>query len=251
MSKDLLLLFVILSVMSFIWLGASHLETRQTLRWWSKMQIAQLWHESDRIHNGVLQKVFTVRRELELSMLNEPEVLSGKHRDWLTQIEQIHSSLEALSSRLSPPYLEESLPLAIQAMLQSWTVRYPLTLKTELPLQWINESPEHNQTLLRLLNEVLRLSLIEKLSLEVLKNTVLWVDLSSIDCHAKLTVRITYPNAKIAGAIESTLFNREKRYLNRTFECLNSGKIFYYKNDIITQWCFRWKLPKNEIDEGK
>lgn len=237
--------------MSLIWLGASYWEMRRALRWWSGRQTAQLWHESDRIHDELLQKIFIVRRELELSILNEPESQSGKYRDWLTQVEQVHSSLEALSNQLYPPYLEESLPLAIQAMLRSWTLRYPLTLNTELPLHWGSESPEHSQTLLRLLSEVLRFALLEQLSLEVLTQTLLWVRLSSTDRYAELTVRITYPDMKTAKAIESKRLSQEQRYLSRAFECLNSGRFFYCENGTITQWRFRWNLLKHEVKPEK
>ena len=110
-----------------------HAQPEQLLRWWHQHQTQWLTGEADAIRNGLLQDLFAIRRQLEL-------VTAGESAG-LATVEQLYGALERLGDRLSSPYLEESLPLALQHALNDWPAQ--LHLKVELPTRW---SPEPIET---------------------------------------------------------------------------------------------------------
>ncbi|MGB5975740.1 MAG: hypothetical protein WBG38_20610, partial [Nodosilinea sp.] len=78
----------------------------QLLRWWHRHQTRWLTGEADTIRNGLLQDLFAIRRQIEL--------VTDDETAGLATVEQLYDALEQLGNRLSSPYLEESLPLALQ-----------------------------------------------------------------------------------------------------------------------------------------
>ena len=59
----------------------------------------------------------------------------------LTTLEKFHTALNELSDHLAPPYLEDSLPLAIRFAMETWQAQHPQSeLKLELPTEWTYES---------------------------------------------------------------------------------------------------------------
>ncbi|HEY9734711.1 MAG TPA: hypothetical protein V6D06_00460, partial [Trichocoleus sp.] len=104
---------------------------RPLLRWWYQQQTRLLIDEADTIRNGVLQDVFALRRHLEL--LCQDALEPNACEPCLQDVERIYKALQSLSDRISSPYLEDSLPLAIQHFLQPWRPRLPLQVELHDP----------------------------------------------------------------------------------------------------------------------
>ncbi|MEB3291915.1 MAG: hypothetical protein VKJ24_02025 [Synechococcales bacterium] len=122
--------------------------THQTMRWW-ELQQAQAAHQtSEYIREHLLQKLFTARRTLELSQLQQsnsvgsPSMAStGQIVDLLHQCQQ---NLSNLCDRLSLPYDSNHLELALQSGIQQWQSIYPnititLDLLTNTPVIAISQ----------------------------------------------------------------------------------------------------------------
>ncbi|MBF2003244.1 MAG: hypothetical protein IGS38_21290 [Synechococcales cyanobacterium M58_A2018_015] len=91
--------------------------TQQAMQWWESRRVLRLNAEVEVLRDQVLQELFTMRRCLELDSLETGEAADQQRHVWLAQVETLHQSLERLGFQLSPPYVEDSLPLAIQALL--------------------------------------------------------------------------------------------------------------------------------------
>ncbi|MEA5448558.1 hypothetical protein VB780_08285 [Leptolyngbya sp. CCNP1308] len=116
-------------------------QSAQLLRWWHQHQTQWLIDEADTIRNGLLQDLFAIRRQMEL--------VAGEECAGLATVEQLYGALEQLCDRLSSPYLEESLPLALQHGLNDWPAQ--VILKVELPTHW---SPEPIETVSLLISMI-------------------------------------------------------------------------------------------------
>lgn len=124
-------------------------DSKQLLRWWHQHQTRWLASEADAVRNALLQDMFAVRRQLEL--------MAGEDIHALATVEHLYAALENLGDRLSSPYVQESLPLAVQHALKSWPSE--LTLEVKLPKHWPDEPMEYTTLLLSVL-EHLRQSLV-------------------------------------------------------------------------------------------
>ncbi|HEY9660161.1 MAG TPA: hypothetical protein V6C65_17015, partial [Allocoleopsis sp.] len=118
-------MILVVGLMVVLWLVASHLEMQRALQWWFRRQSLKMMDQSEQIHNGVLQDLFAVRRSLELASANENPISTTQRQTWLNQAEKIHHSLEQISDFLTPPYLAESLTLALQMKLKDWQLEHP------------------------------------------------------------------------------------------------------------------------------
>lgn len=125
---------------------------RSLLRWWYQQQAQLRIEEADSIRNGVLQDVFALRRRLELLCQDDREPSACE--PCLENVQRIYEALEALSDRISSPYVEDSLPLAIRHCLQPW--RSLLPLQVALQATWDPEPAEQVALLLTFLNRVLQ-----------------------------------------------------------------------------------------------
>jgi hypothetical protein len=224
--------------LSLLWLVGSYLQIRRALQWWSRRLSIQLLREAENIRDGLLQDSFTMRRSLELSLGDNVEVLVKKNRDWLRQFESFHDSLGQLSDRLSPAYIEDSLPLAIQALVERWQKGsvIPVKIDLELPQHWTQEPADRSLLLLGTLDELLRITLSELLTeLKIL------ICLKRHKDMGELSVHISYPN-------EATLVSysgfKELQYLSQVFQFLTSGQCFRQRRGLIVVWCFRWHSPQ-------
>ncbi len=114
------------------------------------------------MRDSVLQELFTLRRGLELTALDPqfPAGVADRCQTWLSQTETLQQLLEQLSYQLAPPYIEESLPLALQYLLEPWKLRYPdLQIQLQILANGLAESAEHNQILVTILDEFFQMVL--------------------------------------------------------------------------------------------
>ncbi len=226
---------MILAICLFVlfWLLAAYLEMRRTLRWGHQRQAAQLCSESESIREGLLQESFAIRRSLELALAHD-RADTKEVQTWLTQIETIQHSLEAVTNRLSPPYLNDSLPLAIQYVLKQWQVTHPaLKLEIELPIAWDEEPIEQRRAILAFLNELLPM-----IASQPLPETVLYVRLSQ-QAQSRLMIQLSTPN--VSDLLSSA--KTELTYLQQFFQVLADGKCYCRRQGSTVTWCCQWRSP--------
>jgi hypothetical protein len=211
------------------WFVVAQYDMQRALQWWHSRQATQLYQEAESIRNGLLQESFTMRRSLELT-LAQPIDRSTAEQDCLRAIEQLHGALKDLSDRLSPPYVDDSLPLAIQAVVTRWKVQRPLVcLQWKLPANWQPEPYDRSRLILAALDELLRLQLSETVERLV-------VQLQQGGGWSELRLEFT-PIAP-SGC-------QELRYLRRAFRFLSFGACFCQRTDQATAWYFRWRSSAN------
>jgi hypothetical protein len=224
--------------MNLLWLLASYFRTQRALQWWSQRQSIQLAHEAKKIRDGLLQESFTMRRSLELSLL-EFELSTNRRQDWLKKIDKFHHSLEQLSDCLYPAYIEDSLPLAINCVVESWqTYNQRLKFETELPRHWRHEPPERSLIILKVLDELIRI-----ISSESLTEILIHISLKLQGKVGELMVHISYPDLTTL-VFYSNL--KDLEYLSQTFQFLTSGQCFRRRKDLTVAWYFRWVTQEDK-----
>ena len=198
------------------------INSEQLLRWWHRHQARWLTAEADAIRNGLLQDLFAVRRRLELTI--------GEDDNSLAMVERLYGALESLGNRLSSPYLQESLPLALQHALSDWPPQIPLS--AELPARWSPE-PMENITLL--------LSVVEHLrqTLAVLPSVPQACALSLVEGPGakQLTIHMTLDRPSSLMAICES---EDWAYHLTTFEILTGGKAGCTHQGADILWQFVW-----------
>ncbi|MDB9527458.1 hypothetical protein PN498_15775 [Oscillatoria sp. CS-180] len=134
-------------------LGTERSHPTNLLRWWHQYQAQMLNQETDFIRNGLLQEIIALRRRLEIDCQaqSQSEVDCEAH---LAAINRFYALVEDFCDRLQSPYLQESLPLALQHVIQPWQDR--LNLNLELPSVWSLEQVEHTRLLVLLVKTLLQ-----------------------------------------------------------------------------------------------
>ena len=224
--------------MNFLRFFVSYFKTEKALQWWSKRQSMHLFQESHKIRDQLLQESFILRRSIERDLADNAELLSQNHQAWLNQLEQLHHSLEKLSDRLVPAYTEDSLPIAIQCLINSWQIRNPpVKFQLDLPTGLREEQPERNLLIVKILDELLRINLANNS-----KQILIYIGLKRLSNVGELTIQATYTdNCTIIKPYKS----EELEYLSETFRVLTSGQCFYRQEDSKISWYFSWELQEN------
>jgi hypothetical protein len=228
-----------------LWEGASHWQMRQALRWWFGRNAAQQAVQADQIQNGLMQDLFALRigaapaSNTTLSSLNA-----------FTTVDSLYQRLSQLSAALAPPYTSESLPLAIQCLLQQWQVAHPSSqVQFDLPTEqlsapWMSEPPERNRTVLATVAALLQLSdPVVSVSLSLSSQpTNFWSRKPA--GKAKLTIRLVYANETTGIAATRT---QEFKYLRDCFRCLMPGWCRYHAQSQEENWQFCWRVSSVPI----
>ncbi|MBD2346494.1 hypothetical protein [Anabaena subtropica] len=219
--------------MTIIPFMTSYHRVQKALQWWSYRQSAKLLLEAEQIRDGLLQETFTMRRNLDLLFLDNINLPNDKAQDSLKRIENFHHSLVKLSDRLFPESLQDSFPLAIESLLESWLASNPhIYFHIDMPIYWRYEPGERGLIILTLLEEFLTISLSE-----ISIPTSLYLSLKLKDNTGILTVKITYSQTS-SFFVTSGL--TELDYLCQTCRLLTSGKCFYHAHDFTISWSFSW-----------
>ncbi len=215
-----------------VWLVVSHWQTQRSLGWWYRHQASQQAQAAEFIRDGVLQAAFSLRRSLELSLLNAAPTPPTVQRELLTTFDHIHQDLKILSDRLSPPYWEDSLPLAIQHLLADWQRRYPsLKLVVTLPAEW-QHSPTHHHPILMLLNACLQVSLTQLTS-----ELVITLNLQQHGQYGVLDLTICPENSLV-----SFPYVQEFHYLEHISHLLMPGRCDFRQKRTIIYGSIKWRL---------
>ncbi|MBE9036566.1 hypothetical protein [aff. Roholtiella sp. LEGE 12411] len=212
---------------------ASYQRIQQALQWWSSRQSMRLFLEAEKIREGLLQESFTIRRSLDLLAIDNVNLSINKTQECLKQVDSFHHSLVQLSDRLFPAYLQDSLPLAIECLLEPWLVSNPhLYFDINMPAYWRHEPADRSLVVLRALEELLIITLPE-----VLMPISIYITLQEQKNIGQLMVQITYPDTS-TFIFYSNL--PELKYLCGSFQFLTSGKSFYRSQNLSIACYLCW-----------
>ncbi len=238
----------LVSVLISLWaLGRA----QRNLRWWVKQQALQLLAGADQIRNGVLQESFALRRSLELAPPPDMSPNADRESAWIGQLETWHRRLQRLSDQLSPAYVEDSLPLAIRSLVETWQQAHPhVACRFDLPSAWADSSASvsFNLIVLRLLEELLRSSATSATALHMAlySGRTLWGQRQQT-----LRLQITYPDA---DALSQGASPEQDRRLRQVFEWLTAGHGRRQRRGLTVTWHYHWPLsedlPDNRADNG-
>lgn len=228
---------VALAIFLFVllWFLASYIGMRRSLCWWYQRQALQMSSEAESIREDLLQKLFAMRRSLELALMDK-QAHPKEVQHWLTQLETIQRSLEAVAHRLAPPYLDDSLPLAVQLVLKEWQAAHPtLQLEMDLPTDWVEEPLVQRRMVLATLTAWLQITA------------------SHLRPDARLCVRLSEQAHSREMLIQLTTLNRsdlpsgaaipELIKLQQAFQVLANGSCYCQKRGATATWFYRWRSP--------
>jgi len=197
-------------------------DSNQLLRWWHQYQTQWLASEVDAVRNGLLQELFAVRRQLEL--------MAGQDIQALATVERLYEALENLGDRLSSPYAQGALPLAMQHALKGWPSE--LALEARLPNRWPDEPMEYVTLVLSVL-EHLKQTLIALPSLP----QACTVDLAEEQGRKYLTVQLNLHGLPLA--VERCR-SADWAYHLSTFEAITGGQARCTHASHTVLWQLTW-----------
>lgn len=225
------------SSLILLWLFVSYLKLQRALRWWFQQQVRQLLGEVAQIQDGLLQESFSLRRSLELALVEEA-ALTSQARTWLEGVEKLHRSLEQLSDSLLPVCLGDGLPLAVQQLVKAWERRNPgLEFEVTLPDVWRSEPAERSVVILRSLEELLKMALAEPLSQAGVRISLSLQPSAMRKQTGQLAVQITYPNL---SALTARFDAQTWQSLQKVLRILISGQCSYRKQNSTLVCELRW-----------
>ena len=208
---------------------------QQALQWWFYREFWKLFLESEKIRDDLLQESFIIRRNLDLLTRDNLSLSVTKIQAHIKTIDNFHHSLVQLSDRLCPISIQDSLPFSIECLLESWINSYfHLDFQINMPVYWRIEQPEHSWIILRVLEELLRITLPES---EILLPIDIQITLKEIGSIGLLAVKISYPD------ISTLIFYShvpELEYLYDSFKFLMAGKCSYCNKHLMSIWHFYW-----------
>ncbi|MBN8564957.1 MAG: hypothetical protein J0L70_31070 [Leptolyngbya sp. UWPOB_LEPTO1] len=224
LSTCKLIVFEIVCVLALVGLSVSYFRMRHAWLWWSQRQFLRSHEEAEIIRDRLLQQSFTMRRGLESALIDTHD---SSLKACLEQFNLFHQSLNALSDRLSPPYIEDNLLLAITHLLNSWKSKQTgLTIEFEHPSVWHQATHPSDAFLLEAINELLRI-----ITVNVLTAKVIFVSLNNVNHQVNLEIRI--PNT------ETLNIRADLKHLTQAMHFLVGGHCsFSYQQQTLT-WHYR------------
>lgn len=224
---------IIIYLATLIMFLQTYYRIQQALQWWSSRQSLKLFLEAKTIRDGLLQETFTMRRSLDLLAQDNHSLTVNNTQEYLKQADNFYRALVQLSDRLFPAYIQDSLPLAIECLLEPWlTSNSHLTFQFDIPTYWRYEPADRSLIVLRALEELLILTLPD-----VSAPSSILISLKQQKYIGRLMVQITYPDHSTM-VFYSTL--RELDYLCESFRFLTSGKCFCRKHHLSIICYFYW-----------
>lgn len=218
------------------WLVLRWHRLQQALRWWYRQHVLRLVDEAEAVRNGVLQDAFTLRRTLELSSAQQAAVelcsipiATADGEFLLTTLEALHHSLQRFSDFLSPPYLEDNFPLAIDHLLKSHQQQHlHLALDLSMPEQWQPDAYEQSRIVWIAIDEFLRLALAQCPLAQSISACL------TQETHAhQLVVKVFYSQRPHDEIVELS-------YLRRSAQFLTAGTCAYHQECEALIWSMCW-----------
>lgn len=236
-----LILLLIGLLFSGAWFVIRWHRLQKALQWWYRQHVLRLFDEAEAVRNGVLQDAFTLRRTLELSSVQHhaiPEelhstLIAGTDRQSLLKtLEELHASLKRFSDFLSPPYLEDSFPMAIDHLLKFYQQQHSnLPLELSIPENWQADAYEQSRVVWIAIDEMLRIVLeicpVQSISACLIQNAT---------AH-QVVIKIFYSNCDRQNFHDEL---RELSYLRRSAQFLTAGSCTYHQDQKALIWSMCW-----------
>ncbi|MEM9485595.1 MAG: hypothetical protein AAGA83_18115 [Cyanobacteria bacterium P01_F01_bin.116] len=215
---------VILVVSSILKLRVRSQQSEQqqaAWQWWYRQQRQQQHYQAEIVRDGLLQDAFALRRYLEKTDQEVPA-------SYLEQFNHFYQTLEQLSNQLSPPFVEDSLPLALQFLIKQ-QISGDIPFEIDGSTDWFTESVESNQIVISIVDELL--------------------SLLSIDAQSPLKVRLwrdgsvnylQFVNSSYQQDVPQVEDVPEVKYLKEIFHSLISGTLDIEQNDAKLKCRLSW-----------
>ncbi len=209
-------------------------QRQQAWQWWHSQQQQQQHNQAETVRDGLLQEAFALRRYFEKGShaMDEPAV-------YLEQFNQFYRSLENLSNELSPPFVEDSLPLALQFLLKNYG-HIETNLELELDPDCAYDDPERNRTVLSIVAELLSL-LVPEAQMPELK-IPLTVQLRRMGTMNNLQLTRSMLNQQSRVLL---LNSTEVQYLKEIFHSLMSGTLDIDQDDVELTCLLSWPVSSS------
>jgi hypothetical protein len=201
------------------------------LQWWYRQKIEQLESEASLIREQLLQESFAMRRSLELSLMRSDRATNSCHQKYLKQLESFHQKLKDLSDRLSPPYINEGLPWALQYLIKKWQEEFiNCQFDLQLPTSWHQKDRDIEYIIVNFIEELLELKLKNSLAsykifLELKQNRANNIEIIFLtkECETKTEDK-----------------KKRQKYIQESFQLLTSGVCKIEKQQDRQIWYFIW-----------
>lgn len=199
-------------------------QQQQAWHWWNSQQQQQQHLQAEVVRDGLLQEAFALRRQLEQSS----HAKDGS-ATYIEQVNRFYQSLEKLSNQLSPPFVDDSLPLALQFLLKHYGQSNP-SIELDPATDWSTDGADSNRTLLSVVAQILPLLVSDPQS-EL--NVRLWRDgsMNNLQFVRKITNQQSQP------ALDSSV---EVQYLQEIFHSLMSGTLDIQRDDVELTCQLSW-----------
>ncbi len=232
--------------LAFAYYWCQQQQQKQALQWFYARQSHHLSAQADSVREQLFQKAFALRRSLELGVMSTPEQAIGSLNQCLTLAEAFNLALERASDELSVPFLEDSLPLALQHLIKhrvdetiSPEIGTEVTL--ELPSEWPWQQTDKHRLLLWCVSECLE---IWKTYWGQASSSALILTLTHSNNVAKLQITL---NSQLSQALIDLPGNdsseiKELGYIQQTFKVLMPGHCKLTGNHSKLLGEFRWPL---------
>lgn len=232
------------------WWSQRWLRQQSAWQWWHQQRTLQLHGTAESIRNDLLQQTFAFRRYLENTAaersttaddMHPQHAIRRKHEpseQWLEKLQTLHQTLENLSNELSPPFLSDNLPLALNFMVhyRRYTIS-TLSIDLKLPTDWPFDlsqqgSPIKNQLVLSVLTELLTLLLDHRETAQHLRITL----------HREATTRLLSVDVEDSDtdALQCIAQKPEVRHLQEIFYSLAGGQLALGVEGAALTSCLRW-----------
>lgn len=192
----------------------SRLDPIDLLRWWHQYQAQMLNEETDFIRNGLLQEIIALRRQLEMSCHAEVDLEGSNCELHLAAMKRLYTLAEDFCDRLQSPYLQDSLPLALQHAVHPWKDAF--NIRVTVPTVWICGQVEHTRLLILLIK-----TLVQQLTEADRLPQQLTLNLEERDGSKQLRIDAQY------GALQSSAFwqtvQRSLAPFLQTFQLFTEG----------------------------
>ncbi|MEN9517438.1 MAG: hypothetical protein RLZZ381_26 [Cyanobacteriota bacterium] len=210
----------------------------RALQWWYNQQSRQLTKEAAQIRDCLLQESCAMRRSLELYRVKHDNLSLNSNHNWIERFEIFHTYLQELSDRLSPPYLEEGLPLAIKYLEQKWQIAQPdYEFQLQFTPQWQQQLPDCDRLILTTIDELLKLEVAN-----CVKKAFILINLQQNEQDNQLKIVISHFKS---DSVISSAKSRNLEYLSQSFRVLTSGTWITRTQKAKTTYCLKWSRKSN------
>ena len=218
------------AILSRLFLGDPN---QRALQWWHRRQIGRLHDGAELIRDGILQDLFAIRRMLELTCDRQAPI-SPAH---LQQLDDLHARLERVSNELSPAFIQDSLPLAIQHRLTGWQQRHNVPVTAQLPSGPFQSAGLSHHLVLTALEELLTL-IASELDPDPAE-AAMAVSLS----HQAETATLEVTLQQLSSTQRHHIAQIEAlRHLQASFKYLTKGSLCQTAEASQIHWRFRWPI---------